>query len=144
MEICAAVIGAGSWGTTVAHLLAHNTSTVLWARDPVVAAEVTRLGVAMGGSALTFGGLAGMGDLVATCISTQSRNRHVGEQLGQGQTIDEIIESMNMVAEGVKTSKVVMELAADLGLDMPISSEVFACCHEGRSAAEAYTGLLRR
>lgn len=106
--------------------------------------EITRLGVAMGGDALTFSGLAGMGDLVATCISPQSRNRHVGERLGKGETIDEIIEAMNMVAEGVKTSKVVMELAAELGLDMPIASEVFACCHGGRTAAEAYTGLLRR
>ncbi|MFN8016748.1 MAG: NAD(P)H-dependent glycerol-3-phosphate dehydrogenase [Acidimicrobiales bacterium] len=106
--------------------------------------EVTRLGVALGGDPLTFSGLAGMGDLVATCISPQSRNRHVGECLGKGQTIDEIIEAMNMVAEGVKTSKVVVELADELGLDMPIASEVYACCHEGRTAAEAYTGLLRR
>src|SRR4051794_33728390 len=72
-------------------------------------AELTRLGVAMGGQALTFGGLAGMGDLVATCISPKSRNRHVGEQLGKGQTIEEIIEAMHMVAEGVKSSAVVME-----------------------------------
>lgn len=106
--------------------------------------EVTRMGVALGGEPLTFSGLAGMGDLVATCISPQSRNRHVGELLGKGQTIDEIIASMNMVAEGVKTSKVVMELSDELGIDMPIGSEVFACCHEGRTAAEAYTGLLRR
>ena len=106
--------------------------------------EVTRMGVALGGQPLTFSGLAGMGDLVATCISPQSRNRHVGERLGQGQTIDEIITAMNMVAEGVKTSKVVMELADELRLDMPIASEVYACCHEGRTAAEAYSGLLRR
>jgi glycerol-3-phosphate dehydrogenase (NAD(P)+) len=106
--------------------------------------EVTRLGVAMGGQPLTFSGLAGMGDLVATCISPQSRNRHVGECLGKGQTIEEIIEAMNMVAEGVKTSKVVMELSEEHGLDLPIASEVHACCHEGRSAAEAYSGLLNR
>jgi glycerol-3-phosphate dehydrogenase (NAD(P)+) len=324
MEICAAVIGAGSWGTTVAHLLAHNTSTVLWARDPVVAAEVsgqhtnsrylagydlhpnlratdsfadavrqadllvmgvpshgfrstlelvaehlrawvpvvsltkgleqgtrlrmtevinqvlpghpygvltgpnlakeilagdaaaavlamsddtiadelqslfsnrlfrvytnpdvvgcevagalknvmaiasgmadglgtgdntraavitrglaelTRLGVAMGGSTLTFGGLAGMGDLVATCISTQSRNRHVGEQLGKGQTIEEIIEAMHMVAEGVKSSSVVMELSEQYGIEMPIAAEVYGVLYEGRTAAQAYQGLLGR
>jgi glycerol-3-phosphate dehydrogenase (NAD(P)+) len=106
--------------------------------------EVTRLGVAMGGQPLTFSGLAGMGDLVATCISPQSRNRHVGECLGKGQTIDEIIESMNMVAEGVKTSKVVMELGEQYALDLPIAFEVHACCHEGKSAAEAYSGLLKR
>jgi len=324
MEICAAVIGAGSWGTTVAHLLAHNTSTVLWARDPEVAAEVserhvnsrylagydlhpnlrathsfedavrqadllvmgvpshgfrstleevkhhlrawvpvvsltkgleqgsrlrmtevinevlpghpygvltgpnlakeilagdaaatvlamsdhtisvelqalfatdlfrvytnpdvvgcevagalknvmaiasgmadglgtgdntrsavitrglgelTRLGMAMGGNALTFSGLAGMGDLVATCISTQSRNRHVGEQLGKGRTIAEIIDEMNMVAEGVKTASVVMELSEQYDVDMPIAEQVYAVINEGRPAAEAYRGLLGR
>ncbi len=106
--------------------------------------EVTRMGVALGGEPLTFSGLAGMGDLVATCISTQSRNRHVGERLGKGETIDEIIAAMNMVAEGVKTSKVVMELSEELGIDMPIASEVYGVCHGGRTAAEAYAGLLRR
>jgi glycerol-3-phosphate dehydrogenase (NAD(P)+) len=105
--------------------------------------ELSRLGVAMGGRAMTFSGLAGMGDLVATCISPQSRNRHVGEQLGRGRTIDEIIEEMSMVAEGVKASKVVMELADDYGLDMPIASQVYAVCHEGRTAEDAYAGLLR-
>ena len=106
--------------------------------------EVTRMGVALGGQPLTFSGLAGMGDLVATCISTQSRNRHVGERIGKGETIDEIIKAMNMVAEGVKTSKAVMELADELGIDMPIASEVYGVCHEGRTAAEAYAGLLKR
>ncbi len=76
-------------------------------------AEITRLGVALGGSPLTFAGLAGMGDLIATCISPQSRNRHVGEQLGEGRTIDEIIDEMNQVAEGVKSCRVVQELARD-------------------------------
>lgn len=106
--------------------------------------EITRMGVALGGQPLTFSGLAGMGDLVATCISPQSRNRHVGERLGRGDTIDEVIEAMNMVAEGVKTSKVVVELAEELGCDMPIASEVHGVCHEGRTAADAYAGLLRR
>jgi glycerol-3-phosphate dehydrogenase (NAD(P)+) len=106
--------------------------------------EITRLGMALGGEALTFSGLAGMGDLIATCISTQSRNRHVGERLGQGETIDEIIAAMNMVAEGVKTSKVVCELADELGIDMPIAAEVKAVCHDGRSATDAYQGLLKR
>ena len=73
--------------------------------------ELTRLGVAMGGQAETFSGLAGMGDLLATCISTQSRNRHVGEELGKGKTIEQIIEEMDQVAEGVKSAKVVLELA---------------------------------
>ncbi|MEJ7585333.1 MAG: NAD(P)H-dependent glycerol-3-phosphate dehydrogenase [Acidimicrobiales bacterium] len=106
--------------------------------------EITNLGVAMGGNPMTFAGLAGMGDLVATCISPQSRNRHVGEQLGRGATIEEVIASMNMVAEGVKTSRVVMELAADHEVEMPIASEVKAVCHDGRTAREAYHGLLKR
>jgi len=81
---------------------------------------------------------------VATCISPQSRNRHVGEQLGKGRTIEEIIADMDMVAEGVKTSRVVMELADEHGVEMPIASEVKAVCHDGRTAEEAYRGLLRR
>ena len=106
--------------------------------------EMSRLGIELGGDPITFSGLAGMGDLVATCISPQSRNRHVGECLGRGQTIEEIIDSMNMVAEGVKTSKVVNEIANEMGIDLPIAAEVNAVCHEGRPASEAYTGLLRR
>jgi len=107
-------------------------------------AEISRLGEAMGGQFATFSGLAGMGDLMATCMSTQSRNRSVGEQLGQGRTIEEVIESMNMVAEGVKTSKVVMELANEYDVEMPIGREVFGVCHEGASATDAYRGLIRK
>jgi glycerol-3-phosphate dehydrogenase (NAD(P)+) len=106
--------------------------------------ELTRLGCAMGGSAQTFAGLAGMGDLIATCISPQSRNRYVGEQLGRGRKIEEIIDEMSMVAEGVKTSKVVMELAAQYKVDLPIAETVYAVVHEGLTAHEAYRGLLRR
>ena len=107
-------------------------------------AEQTRLGVALGGEAITFSGLAGMGDLIATCISPQSRNRHVGEQLGRGKTIETIIEEMNQVAEGVKTCRVVQELAQERGVEVPITDEVVAVCHEGRTAEMAYRGLLRR
>lgn len=106
--------------------------------------ELSCLGEAMGGQEVTFAGLAGMGDLIATCISPQSRNRYVGEQLGQGKTIDEIVASMNMVAEGIKTASVVGQLALEYGVNMPISAEVEAVCHDGRSAAEAYRGLIGR
>jgi len=106
--------------------------------------ELTRLGVAMGGQAITFSGLAGMGDLVATCISSQSRNRYVGEQLGRGRAIGEIIDEMSMVAEGVKTAAVVMELAEQYGVEMPIAEQVYAVLNEGRTAEEAYRGLLGR
>lgn len=107
-------------------------------------AELTRLGVAMGGQPSTFAGLTGMGDLIATCISKQSRNRHVGEQLGRGRKIDEIIAEMNQVAEGVKTSRVVMELGKKHDVDLPISREVHAVIYEGRTALDAYRGLTRR
>ena len=107
-------------------------------------AEIIRFGQALGGEEATFSGLAGMGDLIATCMSPQSRNRSVGEQLGLGRGIDEIIGEMHMVAEGVKTSKVVHEMASELGVEMPIAEEVYAACHQGRTAVDAYRGLLRR
>jgi glycerol-3-phosphate dehydrogenase (NAD(P)+) len=100
--------------------------------------------MAMGGRPETFAGLAGMGDLVATCISPLSRNRTVGEMLGKGRSIDEIIAEMHMVAEGVETTRVVMELAAEHGVDMPICSEMDAVINHGRPPQVAYRGLLRR
>jgi glycerol-3-phosphate dehydrogenase (NAD(P)+) len=107
-------------------------------------AEITRLGVAMGGESETFAGLAGLGDLLATCMSPHSRNRHVGEQLGRGRGIDEIIAEMNMVAEGVNTTSVVLELARRNGVEMPIAEEIHAVLYEGASASRAYRGLRRR
>jgi len=107
-------------------------------------AELSRLGEAMGGQARTFAGLAGMGDLVATCISAQSRNRYVGEQLGRGRTIDEITAEMHMVAEGVKTTKVVIQLAEQFGVEMPIAREVHSVLYEGSDALAAYRGLTRQ
>lgn len=106
-------------------------------------AELTRLGVAMGGKPATFAGLAGMGDLVATCISPLSRNRHVGIQLGKGRALEEIIRDMSMVAEGVKTCGVVMELAKQFDLPMPITTEVYKVLHEGNTVRDAFRGLLR-
>ena len=85
-----------------------------------------------------------MGDLVATCISRQSRNRYVGEQLGKGRPLDEVLAEMNQVAEGVGTTAVAMELAQRHGVDMPICAEMDAVVNRGRSAQEAYRGLLRR
>lgn len=106
-------------------------------------AELTRLGIAMGGKKSTFAGLAGMGDLVATCSSSKSRNHHVGFQLGRGKSLEQIIEEMNEVAEGVKTSKVVMELAQDYKVDMPISKEIYKVLYEGNTVNEAFKGLIR-
>lgn len=106
-------------------------------------AEITRLGAAMGGRRRTFAGLAGMGDLMATCTSALSRNHQVGFELGRGRKIDDIIAGMDQVAEGVKTSKVVMELSANYGIEMPISREVYRACHEGSTARQAFRGLLK-
>ncbi len=94
-------------------------------------AEMQRLGVALGGDALTFSGLAGVGDLVATCTSPKSRNRTVGEQLGRGRSIDEVTGTMNMVAEGVKSSLAIHELARDNNVEMPITAGMVKVVHEG-------------
>jgi glycerol-3-phosphate dehydrogenase (NAD(P)+) len=106
-------------------------------------AEVTRLGVALGGKAETFSGLAGMGDMIATCTSSQSRNRYVGYELGRGRTIDEIVGDMVQVAEGVKTAPVVMELAGELGIKMPIAEDVYKVVTGTSTAQRAFRGLLR-
>jgi glycerol-3-phosphate dehydrogenase (NAD(P)+) len=95
----------------------------------------------MGGHRDTFAGLAGMGDLIVTCTSQRSRNRHVGEQLGSGKTIDEIIASMNQVAEGVKAASVIMEFANEYGLSMPIAREVDGVINHGATVEDAYRGL---
>ncbi len=105
--------------------------------------ELTRLGTAMGGKRRTFSGLAGLGDLVATCSSNKSRNHHVGFQLGQGKKLDQIIAEMSEVAEGVKTAKVVMELAKDYKVHMPISEEVYKVLYEGNTVEDAFKGLLK-
>jgi glycerol-3-phosphate dehydrogenase (NAD(P)+) len=107
-------------------------------------AEMSRLGAAMGGDPQTFAGLAGMGDLIATCSSKQSRNNSVGLALGGGRSIESIVASTNMVAEGVKSSVSVLELARRYDVDMPIVAEVVAVCHEGRSAADALAALMSR
>ena len=106
-------------------------------------AEVTRLGVALGGRPETFAGLAGMGDMLATCISPQSRNHHVGIQLGKGFKIDEIIAEMVMVAEGVKSAPAVMALAKKCGIEMPIAKDVSQVIAGNRTAVQAFQGLIR-
>jgi glycerol-3-phosphate dehydrogenase (NAD(P)+) len=118
-----------------------NTKAMLMTRG---LAELTRLGVALGGDPLTFSGLAGMGDLFATCMSPFSRNHSVGVQLGKGRKIDENIAEMNMVAEGVKTSKVVGELATKCGIEVPIAEQVEAVCHHGVSVTDALASLMQR
>jgi glycerol-3-phosphate dehydrogenase (NAD(P)+) len=118
----------------------ENTKAMVMTRS---GREMARIGEALGGSRDTFAGLAGMGDLIVTCTSQHSRNRRVGEALGRGQTVEEALASMNQVAEGVATSKVVVELARDLGIGVPIAREVEAVVHHGSTATEAYRGLQR-
>ena len=104
-------------------------------------AELTRLGVAMGGEPATFAGLAGMGDLIVTCISPHSRNRHVGEQLGLGRPLEEILGEMSMVAEGVKTAVTVHDLASRLDVELPVCDQMYKVVTGEINAATAYTGL---
>lgn len=117
-----------------------NTRSALITRG---LSEMTRLGVAMGGKAETFAGLTGMGDLIATCTSSLSRNRSVGVELGKGRKLDDIIASMHMVAEGVKSAPTVMALAQRHGISMPISQDVFDVLQDRRSPSEIFRGLLR-
>ncbi len=105
-------------------------------------AELTRLGVAMGAERATFAGLTGMGDLVATCMSPYSRNRRVGEELGKGRRLAEIVDEMHMVAEGVGTAGVVLGLADRYGLDLPICRAVHRVIRGEIRPADAYFGLM--
>src|ERR1700758_2230361 len=119
--------------------IGENTRALVIAR---ALREMTKLGVALGGQSKTFPGLAGRGDLIVPCTSQRSRNRHVGEQLGAGKSIDEIIASMNQVAEGVKAASVIMEFANEFGLNMPIAREVDAVINHGSTVEEAHAGRI--
>lgn len=107
-------------------------------------AEMSRLGVAMGAQKETFMGLSGMGDLVLTCTGDLSRNRTVGLRLGRGETLDEIIDSMRAVAEGVKTTKSLHDLAAKLGVELPITEQVHALLYEGKDPGKSVAELMGR
>jgi glycerol-3-phosphate dehydrogenase (NAD(P)+) len=118
-----------------------NAKSALMTRGLV---EMTRFGVALGAEPLTFSGLAGMGDLIATCDSNHSRNRHVGERLGRGESLEEILNEMNAVAEGVTTTQSVHALALEQGIEMPITREVYRVLVEGKSPVEATDALMLR
>jgi glycerol-3-phosphate dehydrogenase (NAD(P)+) len=118
-----------------------NTRSALLTRS---IAEMSRLGVALGGRPETFAGLTGLGDLITTCTSPLSRNRTVGFELGKGRKLAEITASMNQVAEGVKSCGAIYGLAKAAGIEVPIIREVYKVVHEGRSPRAAFSGLLRR
>jgi glycerol-3-phosphate dehydrogenase (NAD(P)+) len=119
----------------------HNTRAAIITRG---LAEIARLAVKKGANPLTLAGLSGIGDLVLTCTGDLSRNRQVGLELGRGKTIDEILGGMRMVAEGVRTAASAKALAERLGVEMPITEQVHALVHGGRSAKEAVAALMGR
>jgi len=119
----------------------NNAKAALVTRGLV---EITRLGVAMGARAETFIGLAGLGDLVTTCVSPEGRNRTVGERIGKGQKLEDILASMDSVAEGVPTTRSVMELARRHGVEMPITEAVHHVLFDDKDVLRALSDLMRR
>jgi glycerol-3-phosphate dehydrogenase (NAD(P)+) len=143
VEVAGAVKNVIALAAGMAHGMGYgdNTMAAVITRG---LAEMARLGVRLGGEAMTFAGLAGVGDLVATCTSPKSRNRTVGERLGRGEALEDIIASMNMVAEGVKSSRAILGLAERAGVEMPIAQGVVAVCHEGADPTALVGTLLGR
>ena len=121
--------------------LGHNAMAALITRG---LAEMTRLAVAMGGKPQTLAGLAGLGDLVLTCTGDLSRNRAVGVELARGRRLDEIVNSMKMVAEGIKTTDVAQDLAERYSVEMPITAQMHRMLHAGTSPQEAIRQLMER
>jgi glycerol-3-phosphate dehydrogenase (NAD(P)+) len=119
----------------------HNTRAALITRG---LAEVARLAMARGGSALTLAGLAGIGDLVLTCTGELSRNRTVGYELGKGRSLADILGSLGHVAEGVNAARSAYDLASKLGVEMPITSEVHAVLYGGKTVKDAVRDLMAR
>jgi glycerol-3-phosphate dehydrogenase (NAD(P)+) len=118
-----------------------NAKAALMTRGLV---EMARFGVALGAEHATFFGLAGLGDLITTCVSPHGRNRHVGERLGRGEKLADILAGMTMVAEGVYTTRSVHDRAARMGIDMPITNEVYRVLYEGKDPLAAVNDLMLR
>ncbi len=118
-----------------------NTKAAIMTRG---VAEISRLGLAMGARPETFAGLSGMGDLIVTCMSKHSRNRFVGEQIGKGKTLKQVLKSMEMVAEGVETSRSASQLAKKLDIETPITTEVYKILFEEKDPIKATTDLMAR
>lgn len=118
-----------------------NTKAAIMTRG---IAEISRLGIAMGAQPETFAGLSGMGDLIVTCMSRHSRNRYVGEQIGSGKTLKQVLKSMKMVAEGVETSRSASMLAEKNMVETPITTEVYKILFEDKNPVKATTDLMTR
>lgn len=143
LEISAALKNIIAIATGVCDGLGYglNTRAALITRG---LAEITRLGKALGAEESTFSGLSGVGDLLLTCTGSLSRNRTVGLKLGEGKNLSQIKDEMQMVAEGIKTTRSVYELAKRLGIDMPILEQVYKIIYEDKNCAEAVIDLLQR
>ncbi|MFC7365639.1 MULTISPECIES: NAD(P)H-dependent glycerol-3-phosphate dehydrogenase [Bhargavaea] len=107
-------------------------------------AEITRLGVAMGANPLTFSGLSGLGDLIVTCTSVHSRNWRAGNMLGKGKSLDEVLDSMGMVVEGVRTTQAAHQLSVECGVPMPITEALYAVLFEGKKPIDMVDLLMGR
>jgi len=118
-----------------------NSKAALMTRGII---EITRLGVALGAKPETFSGLSGIGDLMVTCMSRHSRNRGVGERLGKGENIQQIMDSMQQVAEGVWNCRAAKELANELGVSVPITEQVYEVVHNGKNPRQAVRDLMTR
>jgi glycerol-3-phosphate dehydrogenase (NAD(P)+) len=143
LEISAALKNIIAIATGVCDGLGYglNTRAALITRG---LAEITRLGVALGAEEATFSGLSGVGDLLLTCTGSLSRNRTVGLKLGEGKNIKQIKAEMQMVAEGIKTTRSVYDLTKTLEIEMPILEQVYKIIYEDKNCAEAVTDLLKR
>ncbi len=143
VEIGAAAKNVVAIGAGVCHGLGlgNNTMAALITRG---LAEITRLSLAAGGKPHTLAGLAGLGDLVLTCTGELSRNRTVGVELAKGRALADIVSSMRMVAEGVKTTTAVVDLARKSGVEVPIAEQMYGMLHLGRAPREAIRLLMER
>ena len=121
--------------------LGNNAKSALMVRGIT---EITKLGVAMGGNIQTFAGLSGMGDLITTCMSSLSRNHHVGEEIAKGKKLKDILSNMKEVAEGVTTTKAVKKLSEKHKIEMPISNEIYAVLFEDKNPTKAIETLMTR
>ena len=130
--VCGMAVGMGLGDNTLASIITRGL------------AETARLGVALGADPLTFAGLAGLGDLVATCNSPLSRNRTFGERLGHGMSLEEVVAETRQTAEGVKSCRSVLELAGRYGVDMPITEQVVRVVYEGETPQDMVKALMAR
>jgi glycerol-3-phosphate dehydrogenase (NAD(P)+) len=143
VELCGALKNIIAIGAGICDGLGYGTNT----RAALITrglAEISRLGIKMGANPVTFSGLGGMGDLVLTCTGDLSRNRTVGIKLGQGKKLSTILDEMNMVAEGVKTTKSAWNLARKMDVEMPILEQVYQVLYNDKPCEEAVRDLLAR